>query len=162
MFQFSGLALLRVTHLQCARLSHSEIFGLMLVCSYPKLIAAYHVLHRLPVPRHPPYALIRFKYCWGLHNATRFYNPAISYYAASLFLYLTTSCRTLGRTKIASQYVKDLLNCISAAYRDDRRYEPASTPIPSKGRHQKELGFLPFFRKGVQRYTLFLKQQNVF
>jgi hypothetical protein len=23
----------------------------------PKLIAAYHVLHRLPLPRHPPYAL---------------------------------------------------------------------------------------------------------
>ena len=63
MFQFSGLALFRVTHLQCARLSHSEIFGLSLVCSYPKLIAAYHVLHRLLVPRHPPYALIRFKYC---------------------------------------------------------------------------------------------------
>ena len=52
-----------VIHLQCTRLSHSEIFGLMLVCSYPKLIAAYHVLHRLLVPRHPPCALIRFKYC---------------------------------------------------------------------------------------------------
>ena len=33
-----------------------------LVCSLPKLIAAYHVLHRLLVPRHPPCALIRFKY----------------------------------------------------------------------------------------------------
>ncbi len=63
MFQFPGLALFRVMHLQCIRLSHSEIFGLTLVCSYPKLIAAYHVLHRLLVPRHPPYALIRFKYC---------------------------------------------------------------------------------------------------
>jgi hypothetical protein len=63
MFQFSGLALFRVLHLQCSRLSHSEIFGLSIVCIYPKLIAAYHVLHRLLVPRHPPYALIRFKYC---------------------------------------------------------------------------------------------------
>jgi hypothetical protein len=61
MFQFSGLALFRVIYLQYIRLSHSEIFGLMLVCSYPKLIAAYHVLHRLPVPRHPPCALICFK-----------------------------------------------------------------------------------------------------
>ena len=52
-----------VLYLQYNRLSHSEIFGLSLVCSYPKLIAAYHVLHRLLVPRHPPYALIRFKYC---------------------------------------------------------------------------------------------------
>ena len=29
----------------------------MRVCRYPRLIAAYHVLHRLPVPRHPPYTL---------------------------------------------------------------------------------------------------------
>jgi hypothetical protein len=34
---------------------------LMLVCSSPQLIAAYHVLHRLLDPRHPPYTLIRFK-----------------------------------------------------------------------------------------------------
>jgi hypothetical protein len=34
---------------------------LILVCSSPRLIAAYHVLHRLLEPRHPPCALIRFK-----------------------------------------------------------------------------------------------------
>src|ERR1700743_1479768 len=34
---------------------------IMLVCSSPKLIAAYHVLHRLSDPRHPPCALICFK-----------------------------------------------------------------------------------------------------
>ena len=34
---------------------------LMLVCSSPQLIAAYHVLLRLLEPRHPPYALICFK-----------------------------------------------------------------------------------------------------
>src|SRR5256885_1521742 len=38
-------------------LPHSEILGSQLVCSSPRLIAAYHVLHRLPVPRHPPCAL---------------------------------------------------------------------------------------------------------
>ncbi len=27
------------------------------MCSSPQLFAAYHVLHRLPVPRHPPCAL---------------------------------------------------------------------------------------------------------
>ncbi len=36
---------------------HSEIFGSRVVCTSPKLIAAYHVLHRLPMPRHPPHAL---------------------------------------------------------------------------------------------------------
>ena len=29
------------------------------ICSSPKLFAAYHVFHRLLVPRHPPCALIR-------------------------------------------------------------------------------------------------------
>ena len=38
---------------------HSEISGSMLICSFPKLIAAYHVFHRLPVPRHSPCALVR-------------------------------------------------------------------------------------------------------
>ena len=33
----------------------------MLVCSSPQLIAAYHVLHRLSEPRHPPCALNCFK-----------------------------------------------------------------------------------------------------
>ena len=37
---------------------HSEICGLTDICSSPQLIAACHVLLRLPVPRHPPYALL--------------------------------------------------------------------------------------------------------
>ena len=36
---------------------HSEICGSQDVCSYPQLIAAYRVLHRRQLPRHPPYAL---------------------------------------------------------------------------------------------------------
>ncbi len=37
---------------------HSEILGSKLVRSSPRLIAAYHVLHRLSAPRHPPDALM--------------------------------------------------------------------------------------------------------
>ena len=37
---------------------HSDISGSRDICSSPKLIAAYHVFHRLLVPRHPPCALI--------------------------------------------------------------------------------------------------------
>ena len=40
-----------------SRFPHSEISGSMDICSSPKLFAAYHVFHRLLVPRHPPYAL---------------------------------------------------------------------------------------------------------
>ena len=39
-------------------LPHSEIPGSKVVCTSPRLIAAYHVLRRLSVPRHPPFALI--------------------------------------------------------------------------------------------------------
>ena len=38
-------------------LSHSEISVSTFVCNLTELIAAYHVLHRLPVPRHPLCAL---------------------------------------------------------------------------------------------------------
>ena len=37
---------------------HSEISGSKLICSSPKLIAAYHVLLRLLMPRHSPCALL--------------------------------------------------------------------------------------------------------
>ena len=36
---------------------HSEIRGSMFICNSPRLIAAYHVFLRLPVPRHSPCAL---------------------------------------------------------------------------------------------------------
>ena len=36
---------------------HSDIPGSMDICSSPRLFAAYHVFHRLSVPRHPPCAL---------------------------------------------------------------------------------------------------------
>ena len=50
------------SHCRCAPITvhgfpHSEICGSSDICSSPQLIAACHVLLRLPVPRHPPYAL---------------------------------------------------------------------------------------------------------
>ena len=42
---------------------HSDISGSMDICSSPKLIAAYHVFHRLLVPRHPPCALSSLTRC---------------------------------------------------------------------------------------------------
>ena len=47
----------RILHVQRRGLPHSDIPGSTPVCGSPKLFAAYHVLHRLPSPRHPPYAL---------------------------------------------------------------------------------------------------------
>ena len=40
------------------RFPHSDICGSLCICHSPQLFAAYHVFHRLLVPRHPPCALI--------------------------------------------------------------------------------------------------------
>ena len=47
----------RMTEVFSAGFPHSDISGSLDMCSSPKLFAAYHVFHRLLVPRHPPYAL---------------------------------------------------------------------------------------------------------
>ena len=62
MFQFPALAstIGWMTVLQTAGLSHSEISGSMVICTCPELFAAYHVLHSLDEPRHPPCALSYF------------------------------------------------------------------------------------------------------
>ena len=46
-----------MTEVCSAGFPHSEIAGSQDICSSPTLIAAYHVFHRLSVPRHPPCAL---------------------------------------------------------------------------------------------------------
>ena len=46
--------------LQLNGLPHSDIHGSMVICTSPQLFAAYHVLHRLREPRHPPFALAYF------------------------------------------------------------------------------------------------------
>ena len=81
-----------------------------LVCSSPKLIAAYHVLHRLIDPRHPPYALICFKKVYSVldpHTISKVqrrrplvFNITIKHVYLSYILLLTT---------LFSQYVKELV-----------------------------------------------------
>ena len=48
---------LRILEVCSSGFPHSDISGSLDICSSPKLFAAYHVFHRLLVPRHPPYAL---------------------------------------------------------------------------------------------------------
>ena len=59
---------------------HSEIHGSMLIYSSPWLIAVSHVLHRLPVPRHSPYALVRL-------NFSQLYNCLFSLWIVWVSLY---------------------------------------------------------------------------
>jgi hypothetical protein len=65
MFHFTGYRALfpifyfgkRRWNINSTGLPHSEISGSKRICRSPKLIAAYHVLHRLLAPRHPLCAL---------------------------------------------------------------------------------------------------------
>ena len=104
MFQFPPLApcYCRVTVLQTARLSHSEIRGSMVICTYPQLIAAYHVLHRLCEPRHPPCALSYF-----ISHLTSF-SPSIKSEEQRLVAH-TFSC-----IEIVHAYYLQLLAALSA------------------------------------------------
>ena len=84
MFQFPRFASpkLAVIPAYCAGgLSHSEIRGSKVICTLPRLIAAYHVLHRLCEPRHPPCALNYFLYASALPYKGRHaaHTSAVSY-----------------------------------------------------------------------------------
>ena len=57
---------LPVTGVCPAEFPHSDIHGSKFICNSPWLFAAYHVFHRLLVPRHPPCALIRLINVYGL------------------------------------------------------------------------------------------------
>ena len=71
---------------------HSEIPGSKLICSSPRLIAACHVLLRLLMPRHSPYALFRlnFLYSLVLLNCLSFLNKIIFCRIEKVFSF---SCR---------------------------------------------------------------------
>ena len=95
----------KITSLQLAGLSHSEIRGSKDICSYPRLIAAYHVLHRLREPRHPPDALTFFRHLLipiaGNKVAhTISCNLEINYSVSKNKVFITYS--------LVCQYVKDL------------------------------------------------------
>ena len=65
MFQFTNFSLLllcihnKILEVCSSGFPHSDIPGSMDICSSPRLFAACHVLLRLSVPRHSPYALGR-------------------------------------------------------------------------------------------------------
>ena len=63
---------------------HSDIYGSMDICSLPQLFAAYHVLLRLLVPRHSPYALSSLTYFLSLQIVSLFLTTAYIFYPIDL------------------------------------------------------------------------------
>ena len=71
---------------------HSEICGSKLICSSPQLIAACHVLRRLLMPRHSPYALVRLNFLYSSYTLVLF---ELSEFLAELPFSWTFSFRIL-------------------------------------------------------------------
>ena len=110
MFQFPSFAfhIRGIMQLHCIGLPHSEIFGSKVICTYPKLVAAYHVLHRLPEPRHPPFALILLSLfffarlrSWLINHA----NPQCLLYRIALLLLLYFSLFPICQRSLLNAYL---------------------------------------------------------
>jgi hypothetical protein len=94
---------------------HSDIPGSKLVCSSPRLIAAYRVLHRLLVPRHPPCALS------SLTGFLPKVLPFVAYPASHIRL------SKIGRDGLASRADAPLQpGCSREIYVGSRQCRPAS------------------------------------
>ena len=112
MFQFSGLAFLSECYVfniaGCPIRKSSDI---TLVCSSPKLIAAYHVLLRLLDPRHPPFALTCFK---KVYSVLVLYHKCVQNRPLAIIVAIANkndnSYSITRFYSIFSQYVKDLYN----------------------------------------------------
>ena len=74
MFQFTAFPSVwlwihhTVTGFFPAGFPHSDTHGSIVVCTSPWLFAAFCVLHRLLVPRHSPFALLRLTLCKAIQN----------------------------------------------------------------------------------------------
>ena len=84
---------------------HSDISGSMLICSSPKLFAACHVLHRLPMPRHSPYALLCLNYLFksDLRSFLKLFSLAWIAMSSYIFFFtVTLACLIIAFGKINS------------------------------------------------------------
>ena len=93
MFQFPAFASLvrGMSPLQDDGLSHSEISGSRVICTYPELVAACHVLLRLQEPRHPPSALFHF-----LVRRTQPFSRMLLSYTSSFLLFDSSFSRSVS------------------------------------------------------------------
>ena len=78
-----------MTEVFSAGFPHSDISGSMDICSSPKLFAAYHVFHRLLVPRHPPCAL---------YSLTNWFSPAGAGYSSTIHSVVSLVLGSLFKT----------------------------------------------------------------
>jgi hypothetical protein len=72
----------------------------MRVCHSPELIAAYHGLHRLCVPRHPPHTLVRLTLSQSVKQSTRYIERVMRRYRAP-----SLAAKRIGVTTLSLVFV---------------------------------------------------------
>ena len=95
--------------LPCGGFPHSEISGSMLICSSPKLIAAYHVLHRLLMPRHSPCALLCLTFVGG---SLRLLGSNFKSWSNKIGSLTFELCRLIWRTLLSIQRIVNYPNLL--------------------------------------------------
>ena len=81
---------------------HSDIYGSMDMCSSPQLFAAYHVLLRLLVPRHSPYALSSLTF---LLRFLKHFSLLLIFLNCSLSVLIVLNCTILSYTSFTLLYI---------------------------------------------------------
>ena len=145
MFQFTNSPLLllcihnKILEVCSSRFPHSDIPGLTDICSSPRLFAAYHVLLRLSVPRHSPYALGRltrnillfnFQVSWWRWGDSNSWPPACKAGALPTELHPhliwqppalphRLQCSTIGRLGL-NRRVRDGNGCVPQPHRHQK------------------------------------------
>ena len=95
--------------LPCGGFPHSEISGSMLICSSPKLIAAYHVLHRLLMPRHSPCALLCLTFVGG---SLRLLGSNLKSWSNKIGSLTFELCRLIWKTLLSIQRIVNYPNLL--------------------------------------------------
>ena len=97
---------------------HSDICGSSDICSLPQLIAACHVLRRLPVPRHPPCALLHLTKSVAWWRSSGLFSLTIRYLtlSESFFFSLVFSVNHWNCNRYPNHFLEKLLVFISISF----------------------------------------------
>jgi hypothetical protein len=116
---------------------HSEILGSKLVRSSPRHIAAYHVLHRLSAPRHPPDALTTLDYSHDRCSLGLTEHPSKKKDLSLDFSKDDFACQAHPALLAAGQGWFAGLGCLLAEYAASLRFQTSAHPT-QEGRREPQ------------------------
>ena len=134
-----------VSRLQRDGLPHSDICGSIRMCQSPQLFAAYHVLHRLWEPRHPPYALILliiFLIYYNIYLTNLFFRIKSVLSTLFVFLFISICQWTFIQSNVeclnAESYLSDFITLeLKTKIVENKGVEPLTSCV--QGRRSSQL-----------------------